>query len=752
MSMYTTESPPDVFRGDYASESDYEDDETLESPAEEAAEVNEMDDVDWVALAKDAYDSSTDFFDSSIRPGLDKNLSHFASRHAPGSKYYSEQYKYRAKGFRPKTRAMVTKAEAVIAKALFATQDVLSVMPENMADEAQQVSAEIAQALTNYRLQNSVPWFLVSVGAFQDCEVAGICISHQFWRYEERVVVDIDGNTITEIIKDQPDIELRPLENIRFSPAADWRDVMGTTPYIVDKIPMDMGSVMEKVRSGVFLDLTEAEIISAGRREQDEESTRSTRESKREDAHDIDYATGEFDTVWVHRNIIRHIGRDWLFYTLNTERLLSEPVPLEEEYPHLRPGVRPYVAGYTSFEAHKVYPTSPVGQVASLQQEANDINNQRRDNVALVLNRRYYARRNSVVDYSSLMNNVPGSITLMDNPDTDVRVEAPPEITGSAYQEQDRINLDFDELAGTFSTSSVSSNRQLNETVGGMEMLRGQSSDIEELRTRIFAETWLEPVLKQVVQLEQYFERDPAILKLVGDKIQLWQRYGVDEVTDRMLQGSMSVRVNIGFGATDPRQKIDKLVMSLDALGKFFPQMIATANGVEVAKDIFGAHGYRGIERYFPQMLQQQPDPEKEQMKQQIQEMQQILQSKQLETQAKTQVAEIQATSAIQKEQLRGQTELQAQQLKNEGLAMQEQVKAQLQRDLQQQELELKGLDRKLAAEVNEIKRGQLINQRNALVFQMRTKGEEILRQNRESKLSQTIMNDNYGNIPGAAG
>ena len=33
---------------------------------------------------------------------------------------------------------------------------------------------------------------------------------------------------------------------------------------------------------------------------------------------------------------------------------------------------------------------------------------------------------------------------------------------------QDRINLDFDELAGNFSSASVSSNRKMNETVGGM--------------------------------------------------------------------------------------------------------------------------------------------------------------------------------------------------------------------------------------------------------------------------------------------
>ena len=296
----------------------------------------------------------------------------------------------------------------------------------------------------------------------------------------------------------------------------------------------------------LFRSLSDEELAKASN--DNYESTHIARDGKRSNTQDLEHAFSDFDNVWVHRNIMRRDSRDWLFYTLGTTALLSDPVPLEEEYPHLKLGERPYIMGWTSFETHNTNPNSPVGQVANLQQEANEINNQRRDNVALVLNRRYYARRNANIDYRSLTINVPGSVTLMDNPDTDVRVEAPPEITQSAYQEQDRINMDFDELAGTFSSSSVGSNRSLNETVGGMEMLKGNATDIEELRTRVFAETWLEPVLKQLVQLEQYFEQDEALLALMGEKVQLWQRYGVDKVTDSMLQGSMTVEVNIGFG------------------------------------------------------------------------------------------------------------------------------------------------------------------------------------------------------------
>ncbi len=52
----------------------------------------------------------------------------------------------------------------------------------------------------------------------------------------------------------------------------------------------------------------------------------------------------------------------------------------------------------------------------------------------------------------------------------------------------------------------------------------------------------------------------------------------------------------------------------------------------------------------------------------------------------------------------------------------------------------------------NEIETGKLINQREALIFQMRKAEADLLRQNQQDRLSQTMMNDRYGAIPGQEG
>ena len=75
----------------------------------------------------------------------------------------------------------------------------------------------------------------------------------------------------------------------------------------------------------------------------------------------------------------------------------------------------------------------------------------------------------------------------MDDPDQDVRIVETRDVTGSAYAEQDRINMDFDELQGNFSTSTVQGARNLNETVGGMQLLAGSSSSVAEYVLRTFS-------------------------------------------------------------------------------------------------------------------------------------------------------------------------------------------------------------------------------------------------------------------------
>jgi hypothetical protein len=231
-----------------------------------------------------------------------------------------------------------------------------------------------------------------------------------------------------------------------------------------------------------------------------------------------------------------------------------------------------------------------------------------------VQGRRYYQERGANVDLRSLLHNVPGGAVMTDNPNEDVKIVETPDVTSSAYAEQDRINMDFDELTGTFSSSSVSSNRKLNETVGGMTILNDGANAITEYQLRVFTETWVEPVLRQLVKLEQFYETDETILALAAHKAELFQRFGTDQVTDQLLMQEVTVRVNVGMGATNPQQKVEKFLFGLQAVAQL-PTAAMRLKEDEIIGEVFGSLGYRDGSRFFKseeemqEQMANQPQP-----------------------------------------------------------------------------------------------------------------------------------------------
>lgn len=562
----------------------------------------ERDDHYWLSLARDAYETSTDYLDANIRNQWEASIAHQNNEHAPGSKYHTDTYKLRSKTFRPKTRSNNLNAEAIFARAVFATNDLVSITPINDNDEAQEASAEINQQLLQYRLTQTIPWFLTVMGAFQDARVYGVCASYQSWEY------DAIGD---EVRKDEPTIELLSPENIRFEPSADWRDPVNSSPYAIRLVPMYAGEAKDKADARGWREYSLGTYCNAAR-EASDDATRLQREgSKRVDPIEGGMDHNEFELVWLHENFVRTPeGDDYVYWTLGTRHLLSDPVPVQEMYPHLTRGERPIVVGYCTLEAHKNYPLSPTAMIAALQQDANDIANQRFDNVKLVLNKRYFFRRGGTgIDLQSLSRNVPGGAIAVSDVNNDVRVVETPDITGSSYNEQDRIDLQIDELTGAFSQQTVQNNRNLNETVGGMNLMSQGADAVSEYSFRVFIETWMEPVIRQLVRMEQHYETDQAILAIAAEKAELYQKFGIDQITDDLLRAELTVNVNVGFGNTNPQQKLERLNYAIQSVAGL-PGMAERLDGDEIAKEIFGKSGYRDGQRFFKpaeEMQQQQP-------------------------------------------------------------------------------------------------------------------------------------------------
>lgn len=571
----------------------------MNEETDESVAVDDTPTVDWLAMARDAYSSSKPYLDSYLRPQWEKNLRQWQGKHSSSSRYESKDYG-KSKLFRPRTRSVTRKNEASAAVAYLATEDVVSVSANDDGNELDKLTAEIAHNLLNQRLKKTIPWFHTVVGAFQTAQIYGEVVSYQYW----------------DVKKDKPCIDLVPPENFRIDPAADWIDPIGTSPYLIHLMPMYIMDVRDYEG---WNPVSDAEMLAASSEYSD--STRITREDNRDSKSSSDAQVTDYSIVWVRRYIIKQGGQDWVFYTLGEQTMLSEPVPLVEAYWH---GERPYVMGSCIIEAFKPHPSGVPEIIADVQKEINSVCNQRMDNVNLAMNKRYFAKRGAQVDLRSITRNISGSVTLMNDPATDVIVHSTPDVTASSFQEQDRLNLDFDDLAGTFSGSSVQANRSLNETVGGMNMMSQGANQVAEYQLKTFNETWAEPVLRQMVKLELLYETDQAILKTAGENSDTFKAYGFEMVTEEMLSGDFTLNVNVGTGAANPQSQVERFFYGLQTLTSVSPDIIQQLNIEEVVKEVFGKLGYKDGKRFF----NFDGDPQTQQLQQQIQQLQQELTNK----------------------------------------------------------------------------------------------------------------------------
>lgn len=555
-------------------------------------EPQKEDQPHWKKRAQDALRFSTTYLDSNLRRQFDDSLRAFNNEHPSDSKYNTEGFRKRSNLFVPKTRAVIRKNEAAGAAAFFSNQDTVSVSALNQSVREEVVSADIMQQLLQHRLTKTIPWFQVVQGGLQDAQVMGACLAHTYWQYSTR------RNTEGELVKgkDQPCVDLVALENFRFDPSASWVDPVNTSPYNIHLIPMYVGDVKERMtgpnpKGQRWFNYDDTYF----RVENPDDSTRSARLGSAQDPTQQKRSVSDYDIVWVHRHIHRWAGTDYEFYMLESEHFLTDPEPLEKTVFH---GQRPYVLGITILETHKPIPTSVPKLVKGLQDDVNELKNQRFDNVRFVLNKRWFAKRGKNVDLASLVRNTPGGITLLDDPEKDVREITWPDVTASAYQEEDRNTQSFDDLIGNFSSSSIQMARSAREPARAMTLLQAPANILTEYLLKTYAVTFVQPVLRQLVLLEQHYETDETILAIAGQKAKVFQKFGVDRVTDDMLDRELTVNINVGMGATDPVTKLQKFILAMQSFAQLAVKPPPGVNLEEVLKEICALSGYQDGERF----------------------------------------------------------------------------------------------------------------------------------------------------------
>lgn len=564
--------------------------------------------AEWVALGRRCFNAGRTYYETGWRDQHITNSFLFRSEHAPDSKYNDPVYRLRSKTFRPATRMAARSWEADVAAALFMNDDYMTVSSEIKGDNEAASSAGVIQEIMQIRLRMD-NWYATCIGASQDAFINGPVCAKVYWKQElgrypkqQSIFDPITGITLPGPMEwvekrtvNQPTIDIIMPEHLLIDPAASWKDPVGTAGYIVHQKVMNVDDVRRKMESGEWDLLTENQILSCRWAMDDDATKNAKRGEGTPDPNDSDMADRMYETVRVLEVIVRRNGCDYVYDMLGETFLLCAPVPLEARYHH---GRRPFVMGTAMIESHNTMPESKTKIAAQIQHAINDTANARMDNVRLAMNKRMFVKRGANVDIGGLLKSTPGGVVLTANPQTDVVPFEVSDVTASSYQETQQLTSEMNELQGTFSAQAVANNREMNETVGGMELLSSAATKVVDYDIRTFVNTFVEPVLTLFMLNIQYYEDDQLIVTKALGEAGKFPHLKYEDLDDDFFTKQLMLRVDTGVGATNPSQRINTLLMAVDRVAQL-PGMGDHLDSKAVARRIFATCGMGSGEQFF---------------------------------------------------------------------------------------------------------------------------------------------------------
>lgn len=683
-----------------------------------------FDETELLSFLADAKRRSRTYQQTVVMSMWERSEAAYRSEHGSSSKYSREQYRNRAKYFKPKTRAAVRKNLTATANALFASHDVIQTEANNDSDQLAVANAALVKELLNVRLNNKtmragLPWFQTVLGARQQAQISGVVCSKQEWRYrvhrrlqmveQERPYLDQMGQPVidevgqpiielyeaeqefVDVVVDKPTVTLIPAEMVLIDPETDWIDPAQSSPTLIVIWPMHVDAVremMDEERSTTpWRKVDDLTLTSALYSESELMGLKTAREGNAAATQLSGARMGGmgYEIVEVRENFFRKGGRDYHTWTLKDQTILSDPTPTEEVYPAHR-GIRPYILGTDALEAHVLYPQSHVDSWRASQDEINDFSNIRMDGARQSVFPVAKVKAGKGVDYKAVQRRDQQGIILVREQE-DVVFDRPTANVSGVDREVQLLSNDFDELAGIFSQNSVQSNRQIGDTVGGMQLIAANANATSEFDLRCFIETWVEPALSQLVMLEQFYEDDETLLAVAGNRAKLFQKFGVSEITDELLESQVQLTVSGGIGGSDPMQKLIKFKSVMEIAMPYLAQATQTGkaeiNFEQIFSEIFSQAGYKNGAARFITMKEEGEQPQIPPEK--LQELMQALQAAQQEIEKLKSGQEAKAQTEIAKTQMQQQGE-------TERIALQADADLKLQDDAQQHELLMAGL------------------------------------------------------------
>jgi len=368
------------------------------------------------------------------------------------------------------------------------------------------IGAKIKQKVHNHILATGVEYeALIYNGAY--CGLGyNFAPAHLDW-YEETVtektqthLVAEDGSTIIQeteqevVVASYPVISAIPPENIRIDPSVSW-DNLDDARYIGFQEPVDAGYAAEMQAQGKWpkipLEYFNENATSAANRSNPLKAERRSAASPFSNtAVDSD---NELVDVRYHYYYKRK-GKEFLpvrTVTLADVMVLEDAKPLDINWGGNK-HAWPFVVGQVYPKPFEQYADALPTRGKDMQLEVNAIRNQRRDNVALILNPEKYVTPYAGITPDQLAFSFPGKVVTVDNLNA-IQWQSVPDATATGHSEESRVEQDMDRLFSEGPMRAGVEGRR-KESATAIQQMTSNASAATGLDTLLFMTTFVRPL------------------------------------------------------------------------------------------------------------------------------------------------------------------------------------------------------------------------------------------------------------------
>ena len=390
-----------------------------------------------------------------------------------------------------------------------------------------QAGAKIMETVLNYYVTDSgIDWDGVVLNTAHDALTYNFAPWVIDWDRgveiveSEAVELQEDGTTRTSKVKQEvethshPTLESIPPEDIRIDPSVGWNEV-GLARFGIIRRYRDKAYADRMAASGDWPKLDDSHF-GVGFRGGNNLAQQRSQLNHSMFGLDVDIDNGLLE-VWYCYYYEEVDGKlaPVVAVTLRDELVLEEPSAIEFDIGNAD-GTDPWPFGVARVyvEPHELFSRAMPERLESLQIETNAIRNQRRDNVALVLNREKFMTPEAGVDPAVLSRSFAGKVTTVKSKGS-VWWDTPPDVTSSSYTEENVSVNDMEALVAE-SKQRLGATATSGTTATETKISSANSSQAMGLDMTVFAMTgprrWVEKLIRMV-----RLAADPTIFEAAAE-------------------------------------------------------------------------------------------------------------------------------------------------------------------------------------------------------------------------------------------